>query len=96
LSQFEQEFLLQSLTASPGIHLHELCEQLEDATGKVVHPSTICRTIQHFGMARQNLWTIAIQRSECKRAEFMADISLFDPDMLVQLDETGPDRRNSI
>jgi len=48
LSEFEQEFLLQSLIASPGIHLHELCEQLEDATGKVVHPSTICKTIQHW------------------------------------------------
>jgi len=87
LSEFEQEFLLQSLIASPGIHLSELCEQLEDATGKVVHPSTICRTIQHFGMTRQKLRTIAIQWSECKRAEFMADVSLFDPDMLVWLDE---------
>jgi len=47
-------------------------------------------------MTRQKLWTIAIQQSECKRAEFMADISLFDPDMLVWLDETGSDQRNSI
>ena len=96
MSEFEQEFLLQSLIASPGIYLCEICEQLEDATGKVVHPSTICRTIQHFSMTRQKLRTIAIQWSECKRAEFMADISLFDPDMLVWLDETGSDRRNSI
>ena len=39
-------------------------------------------------MTRQKLRTIAIQRSECKRAEFMADISLFDPDMLVWLGQT--------
>ena len=28
LSEFEHEFLLQSLIASPGIYLHELCEKM--------------------------------------------------------------------
>ena len=53
LSDFEQEFLLESLIANPSTYLSELCEQLEEATGRVVHPSTICRTIQHFGMTRK-------------------------------------------
>ena len=41
LSDFEQEFLLESLIANPSTYLSELCEQLEEATGRVVHPSTI-------------------------------------------------------
>ena len=73
-----------------------ICEMLEEATGRVVHPSTICQTIQHFGMTRKKVRTIAMQRSEDRRAEFIAEISQFDPDMLIWLDETGSDRRNSI
>ena len=37
-----------------------------------------------------------MQRSEDRRAEFIAEILQFDPDMLIWLDETGSDRRNSI
>ena len=81
LSDFEQEFLLESLIANPSTYLSELCEQLEEATGRVVHPSTICRTIQHFGMTRIKVRTIAMQRSEDRRAEFIAEISQFAPDM---------------
>ena len=47
LSDFEQEFLLESLIANPSTYLiSELCEQLEEA-GRAVHPSTICRKKQH-------------------------------------------------
>lgn len=96
LSDFEQEFLLESLIANPSVHLSELCEQLQRATGTVVHPSTVCRTIHHFGMTRKKIRTIALQRSENRRAEFMAEISQFDANMLVWIDETGSDRRNSV
>lgn len=50
LYDFEQEFLLEFLIANPSTYLSEPSEKLEEATGRVVHPSTICRTIQHFGM----------------------------------------------
>jgi len=38
----------------------------------------------------------AIQRSEVKRAEYISDIQELKPEMLVFIDETGSDRRNSI
>jgi len=38
----------------------------------------------------------AIQRSEVKRAEYISEIQEFKPEMLVFIDETGSDRRNSI
>ena len=96
LTEFEQLTVLQALVVNPSMYLHELCDQLEEVTGKRVHPSTICRTIQYFGMTRQKLRRVALQRSDEKRAEFMAEISQFDPSMLVWLDETGSDRRNTI
>ena len=39
---------------------------------------------------------VAIQRSDELRARFMAEVSVYDPMMLVWLDETGCDCRNTI
>ena len=39
---------------------------------------------------------IALQQSETKRIQFMSEISIYDPDMLIWIDETGSTRRNSI
>ena len=39
---------------------------------------------------------VALQRSDTLRAEFMATISMYDPSMLVWLDESGHDRRHTI
>ena len=39
---------------------------------------------------------IALQRSEQKRIEYMAEMSLFNPDMFIWIDETGSDRRKSV
>ena len=33
--------------------------------------------------------SIALQRSEEKRIKFMADISHYDPEMLIRIDEMG-------
>ena len=45
---------------------------------------------------RQAMHHVAIQRSDEKRASFMAEVSLYDPSMLVWLDESGCDRRNTV
>ena len=39
---------------------------------------------------------VALQQSEAMRAKFMAEVSIYDPSMLVWIDESGCDRRNSI
>ena len=39
---------------------------------------------------------IALQQSEAKRSTYMAEISAFRPEMLLWIDETGCDRRNSL
>ena len=96
LSEFEQITVLQSMIDTPGIYLTELQQKLNDATGKWIHLSTICRTVHRLGFTRKRLQHIALQRSEELRAQYMAEISVFDPSMLVWVDETGFQRRNSI
>ena len=39
---------------------------------------------------------VAIGRSDVLRGQYMADIDVFDPSMLVFVDESGFDRRNLI
>ena len=96
LTEFEQLTVLQSLIAKPNIYLSELQEHLFDATGAWVSLSTICRTVHQLGFTRKKLTTIAAQQSDELRGQFMAEISVFDPNMIVWVDEMGSDRRNSI
>ena len=39
---------------------------------------------------------LAVQRDDFLRSQFVSDIALFEPEMLIFLDETGSDKRNSI
>ena len=49
-----------------------------------------------MGCSRRVIQHIAIQQSEVLRAKFMADISAFDPNTIIWIDESGCDRRNSM
>jgi hypothetical protein len=37
-----------------------------------------------------------VQRDDFLRTQFISDVSIYEPEMLIFLDETGSDRRNSI
>ena len=96
LSEFERFTILQTLVHRPTSYLHEVQRDLFDATGIWASYSTICRTIRQQGFTYKKVRIIALQRSEEKRIEYMAEISQYDPEMLMWLDETGSDRRKSI
>jgi hypothetical protein len=49
-----------------------------------------------MGCSRQVVRHVALQQSDALRAKFMAEISLYEPGMLVWLDESGCDKRNNI
>ncbi len=76
--------------------LHEIQSQLHDATGKWVHVSTICRTIHKNNFTHKRVQVIALQRSDEARIRFMAEVSAYDPNLLIWVDETSSDRRKSI
>ena len=93
LSDFEQITVLQSLVNKPTIYLEELQKDLNEATGTLVSLVTICQTEHRLGFTRKRVQKIALQRSDDLRAQY---ISVFSPEMLVWVDETGSDRQNAI
>ena len=58
--------------------------------------STICRFLQNSGFTRQKLQITALQRDEFLRQKYRLDMSVYSPEMLVFVDETGADLRNAI
>ena len=86
LSEFEQFTILQTFVHRPTFYLHEVQRDLFDATGIWASYST-----RQQGFTYKKVRIIALQRSE-----YMAEISQYDPEMLMWLDETGSDRRKSI
>ena len=95
LGELEQLILVRLFSENPTIYLYEIKQELEKMFGVSVCVSTICKTIKLMGFTRKTIHHIALQQSEQLRAEFMAKISVYDPKMIVWLDESGCDRRNS-
>ena len=62
--------------------------------GITVSLATICRTLKLMECSRQVVQVVALQRSDCCRARFMAEVACYDPSMLIWIDETGCDKRN--
>ena len=52
--------------------------------------------MHRLAFTRKRMQQIAIQRSEILLNQFKAEISMFDPDMLIWVDETGSNRRDTI
>lgn len=57
---------------------------------------TICRTLKLMVCSRKVIQHIPVQQSEELRAKFIADISVYDPSMLVWIDESGCDWQHSL
>ena len=96
LRDFEQLVLLELVSENPGIFLDELKDKLSGRFGVTVHTSTICRALQFIGCTRQVIKHIPLQCSDEMRAKFMVEVSIYDPSMLIWIDESGCDRRHSM
>jgi len=83
LGNYKQLILLRLVFLNPGVYLHELQEMLNDDYGVVISIPTICKALKHMGCTRQSMHHIALQQSDHERAKFMAEISCYDPFMLV-------------
>ena len=96
LGDLEQLFLLRVILNNPGVYLYEIQQKILARFGAVVNFSTICRTLKYMGCTRQVIQRISLQRSDEERAKFIAEVSAYNPSMLVWIDESGCDRRNCI
>ncbi len=89
-----QFFILQLVLQRPGIMLREIQSEASHALHLDLNESTICRFLHSQGFTRQKMQIIAKQRDEIERAKYAAEMSVYKPEMLIFLDETGCDRRN--
>ena len=96
LTSVAELILISEVLEHPGIMLHELQAKLVEQAGIVVCLSTICRFLHRSGFSHQKLRIVAIKRDDFLRSQFILDVSIYEPEMLIFLDETGSDRRNTI
>ena len=96
LGALEQVVLLRIILSNPGIYLSEIQAKLFSKFGLHISESTICRSLKYMDCTRQVMRRVPLQRSDSKRAKFMAEVSAYDPAMLIWIDETGCDRRNTL
>ena len=91
------ELIIMTLvTQQPRILLQELQTLLYCDYAVNIGLSTICQFLHKNGFSRQRMVLIAKQRDEYLRATFATDVSCYKREMLVFLDETGADRRNTM
>ena len=92
------EFLILELVAErPGIYLSELQAEIHHTTGSTsVSTATICNFLHKNRFTHKRMTRIAWQRCEAQRAQFMSDLSVFPIEMLVFVDESGTDRRDTL
>ena len=75
----------------PGIYLHEIRRDLLANTGADVSLSSICKFLKKMRFTRQKLKVVAQQRDFFLRSLFVSEVSIYEPPMLIFLDETGSD-----
>ena len=88
--------ILNLILKRPGIYLKEIQEELLLQLMIDVDESTICRFFHANGFTRQKLCLVALQRDAVLREKYTLDISVYRPDQLIFLDETGADQRNAV
>jgi transposase len=91
LTPVTEYFIVYELLKRPGIMLCEIQAELVEQTGVSVSLSTICKFLQSTGFSRQRLRLAAIQRDDFLRCQFVSDVSMYESEMLVFLDETESD-----
>ena len=85
--------LLHCVLMNPGIYQREI---QQETTGTEVSPSAICCFFQRVGFSRQKLKLVAKQQDDFLRVQFSCDVAMYKLEMLIFLDETGSDKRNTL
>ena len=91
-----QLFVLNLVVGNPAMYLDEVQKQLKTVLMLEVSVSTICRFLHGNGFTRKKLQRVALQQDKLLREEYISDVSVYSRDMLVFIDETGADRRNTL
>lgn len=98
LGPAEEEIVLNAVAFEPGTYLDEIRDYLYLQSGGLVDvdESTVCRTLRKWGMSRQVIRRVALQRNELRRQHFRDEYQAIPmSEMFVFVDETGNDKRSS-
>ena len=96
LTDFQQFVIMHTVLEKPSAYLREICTDLLVKTGTTVSESAICRFLQRNKFSRKKLHMVAKQRNEQLRLSFISDCEIYSSEMMVFVDETGCDNRDSM
>ena len=96
MSSTIQFAIVHSVLRRPGIYLREIQSEIIEEYGEELSLSFICEFLHKVGFTRQRLKITATQQDYLLRSQFVSDVSVYAPEMLIFLDETGSDRRDCI
>ena len=96
LTTSAQLIILNMVLQKPGAYLREIQEELGCVYGVDVHESMLCKFLKKSGFTRQKMKMVAARQDRNLREMFTVDVRLYDPSMLVFVDETGTDMRDNL
>ena len=91
-----QHFILYLVLDKPGIHLCEIVSEVSAVLGLEITESAVCKFLHKASLTHHKLDTYALQCDDTVRAQFVADVSLYQCGTLLFIDETGTDDRDTI
>ncbi|KIK19398.1 hypothetical protein PISMIDRAFT_107571, partial [Pisolithus microcarpus 441] len=89
----DTEYLLQLIRQKPDYFLNELLHLLQTNCFISIHFSVIHNELEHAGMSRKKLKSVAIERNDELQAKFVAWMAQYDPANLGFIDEVLKDKR---
>ena len=96
LSIYDELIIIEAVVNQPSLYLHEVQYIILKTTGNDLSIPTIYKFLQKQQFSRKKLTFRAQQRSDELRAKFLTNISIFEPEMLIFVDETGTDKRAAL
>lgn len=96
LTVLDKFSMLEAIVENPSLFLCEIQQLLLHTTGTRISVPTICKYLQHAGFSHKKLMFRACQRSESLRQQYLLQVSVYDPNMLVFIDECGSDRKSAL
>ena len=93
LTVLDEFIILDAVTNRRAIYLCEIQRLVEQTTGTTISESAISRFLHKNNFSHKKLQCVARQRNE---EQFSCDCSLYLPEMLIFIDETGSDRRHAM
>ena len=88
--------VLHTVLQYPGIYLSELQTEVEILTGVKISLFSLCTFLHSSHFTHQRMQIVASQRDKELREQFALDVSLYKAHMLVFVDETGADCRDTL